>query len=114
MAYYVHECGLTNVVPVVVGGGQAQNGNDEIKSLPVVRFSQPTTRRPEMAAPRSPTQSGQSTRAYPLKWMEDTFNSKERTESLLRPEVENGNVTYHDMELTQASEILLLSQFTMR
>ena len=63
----------------------------------------------EMAVPRSPTQPQPSTRAYPLKWIEETFNSKERTDSLLRPEVENGNVTYHDMDLAQASEIPLLT-----
>jgi hypothetical protein len=62
-----------------------------------------------MAALRPPAQQDQSARAYPLKWIEDTFNSREKTESLLRPEVENGNVTYHDMELAQASEILLLT-----
>ena len=84
-----------------------RKGDDEIKSPPVSfvsHMSQPTAVRPEMAVPRPPTQLGQSARAYPLKWIEDTFNSKERTERLFRPEVENGNVTYHDMELAQASE----------
>jgi len=83
-----------------------RKSDDEIKSSGacLVRFSQPTVGRPEMAAPRSPTQPDQSARPYPLEWMESTFNSKERTESLLRPEVENGNVTYHDMELAQASD----------
>ena len=75
-----------------------------------VPFSQPTLGRSEMTAPRPPARQDQSARAYPLKWIEDVFSSKERTESLLRPEVENGNVTYQDMELTQASDILLLTQ----
>lgn len=66
-----------------------------------------------MAIPRPPTQTDESTRAYPLKWMETVFNSKEKAEYLLRPEVENGNVTYHDMELAQASVILLLSKSTV-
>lgn len=68
----------------------------------------------EMAVPRSPTQPHQSARAYPLKWIEGTFNSKDKTESLFRPEVENGNVTYHDMELAQASEIPPLMHPTAR
>ncbi|KAF9650044.1 hypothetical protein BDM02DRAFT_3268241 [Thelephora ganbajun] len=54
------------------------------------------------ATSRSPTQTNQSTRAYPLRWIEGTFNSKEKTETLFRPEVENGNITYHDMELAQS------------
>jgi len=54
-------------------------------------------------------QPGQSSKLYPLKWIESTFNSKEKTESLLRPEVESGNVTYRDMELAQASGILSYS-----
>ena len=80
--------------------------------LYLVRFSQPTLGCSEMAVPRSPTQPNRSERAYryPLKWIEGTFNSKEKTESLLRPEVENGNVPYHDMELAQASDIYILAQ----
>lgn len=74
----------------------------------LVHFSQPTLARSEMAA-RSSTPAGQPARTYPLKWIEDTFNSKEKTESLFRPEVENGNVTYHDLELAQASVILLFA-----
>lgn len=65
-----------------------------------------------MAVPRSPTQKDQSARAYPLGWIETVFHSKEKTEGLLRPELENGNVTYHDMELAQASEISLLIKST--
>ena len=42
--------------------------------------------------------------------MEGTFSSRKKTESLLRPEFENGNVAYHDMELAQASDISLLTQ----
>lgn len=91
-----------------------KKGGDEIKwsVCHLVPFSQPTAGHSGMAASRSPTQTGQSSRAYPLKWIEAVFDSKERTESLLRPEVENGNVTYHDMELAQASEVLLLTRST--
>ena len=76
----------------------------------LVGFSQPTVGNPGMAAPRSQTQVDQPTRAYPLQWIEGVFNSKEKTENLLRPEVEQGNVTYHDMELAQASETLQVIQ----
>lgn len=80
-----------------------RKGDDEIRRPAyLVRFSQPTVCHSGMAVPRSPTQTDQSARAYPLKWIEDVFNSKEKTEHLLRPEVENGNVTYHDMELAQS------------
>lgn len=89
-----------------------RKGGDEIRSAGLVPFSQPTIGHSGMADPRPPTQIDKSTRAYPLKWIEDVFNSKEKTEYLLRPEVENGNVTYHDMELAQASEILLFTNST--
>jgi hypothetical protein len=84
-----------------------RESDDEIGNL--VSHNQPCVN-PGMAAPRSPTQADQPARAYPLKWIEAVFNSKEKTENLLRPEVENGNVTYHDMELAQASQILQVIQ----
>lgn len=98
---------------VVVGWRGNVNVGDEIKrSACLVPFSQPTASHSGMAAPRSSTQTDQPARAYPLRWIEGVFNSKEKTEYLLRPEVENGNVTYHDMELAQASEILPLAMST--
>ncbi|TFY71484.1 hypothetical protein EVG20_g1511 [Dentipellis fragilis] len=33
---------------------------------------------------------------YPLPWLEGTFSSRNRTDSLLRPELENGTITLHD------------------
>ena len=77
----------------------------------LVRFSQPTVGCSGMAAPHPPTQAGQPVRVYPLKWMESVFDSREKAECLLKPEVENGNVSYHDMELAQVSNILLVTTY---
>jgi hypothetical protein len=75
-----------------------RGGDDEIGGCACfTRFSQPTVSYSRMADPRSPTQAGQPVRVYPLKWMESVFSSREKTEYLLKPEVENGNVTYNDM-----------------
>ncbi|TFY79046.1 hypothetical protein EWM64_g4968 [Hericium alpestre] len=35
---------------------------------------------------------------YPVPWLEGTFTSRDRTEALLKPELENGTITYHDYE----------------
>jgi len=34
----------------------------------------------------------------PLIWLESTFNTRSRTEQLLRPELENGLITQHDFD----------------
>jgi hypothetical protein len=34
----------------------------------------------------------------PLTWLESTFNTRSRTEQLLRPELENGVITQHDFD----------------
>lgn len=101
--------GQRTACPSQLVKGKRKVGDEINRSACLVPFSQPTVGHSGMADPHSSTQTDQSTRAYPLKWMEDVFSSKEKAECLLRPEVENGNVTYHDMEVAQASEILLLS-----
>ena len=34
----------------------------------------------------------------PFPWLESTFNTRSRTEQLLRPELENGLITQHDFD----------------
>lgn len=37
--------------------------------------------------------------AYPVHWLDETFTSRSRAESLLRPDLEAGLITEHDYHL---------------
>ncbi|KAH9937082.1 uncharacterized protein B0H18DRAFT_1112965 [Fomitopsis serialis] len=37
--------------------------------------------------------------AYPIQWLDSTFNSRARAEELLRPDLESGLITPHDYQL---------------
>lgn len=40
-------------------------------------------------------------RQYPLLWFEQNFDTEEKIATLLRPELDSGNLTLHDYELSK-------------
>ncbi|CCM05169.1 uncharacterized protein FIBRA_07378 [Fibroporia radiculosa] len=40
--------------------------------------------------------------AYPIQWLDATFNSRTKTEDLLRPDLESGLISQHDFQLAVA------------
>ena len=37
--------------------------------------------------------------SYPVAWLDETFSSRQRTEALLRPDLDSGIITEHDFRL---------------